>query len=174
MCCIHMRQQRMVAVGTALADRPRTIPSVRNYRTGLLPWVRGGRARLREWMHGAGLGYPPGRDAAHPVPVEPGPLAAAPQRRAPVPDHLGAEGVHRIAVAGHRVISLVPAYHGGQRRPWSGRGRHRRRLSSAFTSASLARARFEPVLRLTQNRPLLEVAQMCVNPRLCRRLIWGK
>ena len=44
-------------------------------------------------------------------------------------------------------------------------GRHRRRLSSAFTSASLARARLESVFRLTQNRPLFEVAQMCVNPR---------
>ncbi len=44
-------------------------------------------------------------------------------------------------------------------------GRHRRRLVSAFTSASLARARFESVFRRIQNRPLLEVAQMCVNPR---------
>src|SRR6266566_6492513 len=93
---------------------PRTDPSVRNYRTGLLPWVRGGEARLREWMHGAGLGYPPGRDAVHPGPGDPGALAAVPQRLAPVPDHLGAEGVHRIAVAGHRVVGLVPAYHGGQ------------------------------------------------------------
>ena len=39
---------------------------------------------------------------------------AAPQRRAPVSDHLGAEGVYRIAVAGHGVVGLVPAYHGGQ------------------------------------------------------------
>ena len=66
-------------------------------------------------MHGAGRGYPPGRDAVHPGPGEPSALvAAAPQRLKPVPYHLGAEGVHRIAVAGHRVVSLVPAYHGGQ------------------------------------------------------------
>jgi hypothetical protein len=50
----------IVAVGTALAsEAPRTDPSMRNYRTGLLPWVRGGEARLREGVHGAGLGYPP-------------------------------------------------------------------------------------------------------------------
>ena len=114
MTCIELRAHEMVAVGTALAGGPRTDPSVRNYRTGLLPWVRGGEARLREWVHGAGLGYPPGRDAVHPGPVDPGSLAAVPQRRAPVPDYLGAEGVHRIAVAGHGVVSLVPAYHGGQ------------------------------------------------------------
>ena len=34
---------------------------------------------------------------------------------------------------------------------------------------SLARIRFESVIRRIQNRPLLLVAQMCVNPRLCRR-----
>ena len=45
-----------VAVGTALAGAPRTDPSVRDYRTGLLPWVRGGEARLREWVHDAGWG----------------------------------------------------------------------------------------------------------------------
>jgi hypothetical protein len=28
-----------VAVGTAIARRPRTDPSERNYRTGLSPWV---------------------------------------------------------------------------------------------------------------------------------------
>src|SRR4051794_12324102 len=43
-------------------------------------------------------------------------------------------------------------------------GRHRRRLISAFTSASLARTRFESVFRRIQNRPRLEVAQICVNP----------
>src|SRR5713101_9920038 len=29
-----------IPVGTALAGGPRTDPSVRDYRTGLLPWVR--------------------------------------------------------------------------------------------------------------------------------------
>ena len=32
-----------------------------------------------------------------------------------------------------------------------------------------SRIRFEIVMRLTQNRPLLDFAQMCVKPRLCRR-----
>src|SRR5204863_9077302 len=57
-------------------------------------------------MHGAGLGYPPGRDAVHPVPGDPGSLAAAPQRLAPVPYHLGAERVHRIAVAGRLLVRV--------------------------------------------------------------------
>src|ERR1019366_7237154 len=50
----------------------------------------------------------------HPGPGEPGLLAAAPQRLVPVPCHLVAEGVHRIVVAGHGVVGLVPAPHGGQ------------------------------------------------------------
>ncbi|MGH3302801.1 MAG: hypothetical protein ACRDOK_14170, partial [Streptosporangiaceae bacterium] len=33
---------------------PRTDPSVRDYRTGLLPWVCGGEAHLREGMHHTG------------------------------------------------------------------------------------------------------------------------
>ena len=34
-----------------------------------------------------------------------------------------------------------------------------------MTSFSLARIRFEIVIRLTQNRPLFDFAQMCVKPR---------
>jgi len=34
-----------------------------------------------------------------------------------------------------------------------------------LTSLSFARSRFEIVMRLTQNRPPLDVAQMCVKPR---------
>src|SRR6266536_455388 len=40
-----------------------------------------------------------------------------------------------------------------------------RRLSWSLTAFSLARIRFEIVIRLTQNRPLFDLAQMCVKPR---------
>src|SRR5208283_5872343 len=67
--------QIRVVVGSAVAGGPRTDPSVRDYRTGLLPWVHAafgacGEARLRAWMHDAGLGYPPGRGPVHPGPVD--------------------------------------------------------------------------------------------------------
>src|SRR6478735_1989467 len=48
-------------------------------------------------------------------------------------------------------------------------GECRRRFSWSLTCFSLARIRFDSVLRRTQNRPCRPVAQMCVKPRLCRR-----
>ena len=74
----------------------------------------GGRASLHAAAAGGTGRYPPGGEAVHPGPGDPGSLAAAAQRLPPVPYHLGAEGVHRIAVAGHRVGGLVPAYYGGK------------------------------------------------------------
>ena len=44
-------------------------------------------------------------------------------------------------------------------------GSCRRRLSWCCTSVSFARMRFLIVMRLTQNRPFRDLAQMCVNPR---------
>jgi hypothetical protein len=54
------------------------------------------------------------REAVHSLPVQAGALAAAPQRLVPVPGHLIAEGVHRLAVAGHRVVVVVPAKDAGE------------------------------------------------------------
>ena len=50
-------------------------------------------------------------------------------------------------------------------RPCSGMGWCRRRFSWSLTAFSFARIRFEIVIRLSQNRPLLDFAQMCVKPR---------
>jgi len=67
-----------VAVGTALAGGP----PHRSQRAGLPHWAptlgAWRRSAPAEWMHGAGLGYPPGHDAVHPGPGNPGSLAAAP------------------------------------------------------------------------------------------------
>ncbi|MGH3981145.1 MAG: DUF5372 family protein [Pseudonocardiaceae bacterium] len=43
-----------IAVGTVLAGGPRTDRSVRNYRTGLLPWVRASKRIFGEGMRHAG------------------------------------------------------------------------------------------------------------------------
>ena len=54
------------------------------------------------------------REAVHSLPVQVVALAAAPQRLVPMPGHLIAEGVHRVAVAGHRVVVVVPAQDAGE------------------------------------------------------------
>ena len=50
-------------------------------------------------------------------------------------------------------------------RPCSGMGWRMRRLSWSLTAFSLARIRFEIVIRFSQNRPFPDFAQMCVKPR---------
>jgi hypothetical protein len=39
------------------------------------------------------------------------------RRLVPVPGGLGPESVHRTVVAGHGIVGLVPAHHGGQPSP---------------------------------------------------------
>jgi hypothetical protein len=51
-----------VAVGTAIADRPRTDPYKRVYAYGLLPWMSGGEASIRIGMQNAGLRNPTGQE----------------------------------------------------------------------------------------------------------------
>ena len=59
----------------------------------------------------------------------------------------------------------MPAHHGGQPSSLFGNGLVAAPPELGPTIFSLARIRLESVLRRTQNRPRLEVAQMCVNPR---------
>ena len=145
-----------VAVGTALAGGP----PHRSQRAGLTHWAptlgASDEAFVREWVHDAGLREPPRREAVHPGPGDAGSLAAAPQRLAPVPGHLGAEGVDRVDVAGHGVVGLVPAHHAGQPSPLLRDGLVPAPPSWSLTSFSLARIRFEMVFRRTQKvRPRL-------------------
>jgi hypothetical protein len=77
---------------------------------------------LGAWRRSA----PPGRDASrgravatglrpgHPFPVDPGFLAAAPQRPPPVPGYLVAEGRHCPDAARHGVVRHMPVHHAGQ------------------------------------------------------------
>src|SRR6266700_4952119 len=65
-------------------------------------------------MHHAGGWEPSSRQAVHPNPADPGALTAALERLMPVPGHLGAEGCHRRAVAGHGVVGAMPAHHAPQ------------------------------------------------------------
>src|ERR1019366_3840553 len=101
--------------GPPLRAAPRADPSVRDYRTGLLPWVSGGEALLREGMHRAGGGEPPFLDPVHPRPGQiPALLATAPQRVEPVPGHLVTESRYPLAAAGHGAVRPVSAQHAGQ------------------------------------------------------------
>ena len=74
-------------------------------------------------------------------------------------------------VAGHGVIGHAAR---APRRPasgpapvWAGACR---RLSWSLTAFSFARIRFEMVIRLSQKRPFLDFAQMCVKPEEVERL----
>jgi len=126
---------------------------------------RSQRAGLPHWALTLGLGQPAGGDAVHPGPGEPGFLATAPERLVPVPGDLGAEGVHRVVVAGPGVAGLVPAYHADQPFALVGDGLAAALLDLVVDHLQLGPQPFRVGLRRTQNRPLLEVARMCVNPR---------
>jgi hypothetical protein len=55
-----------------------------------------------------------GCDPVHSFPVDPGFLAAAPQRPPPVPGYQETEGRHCLDAAGHGVVRHMPAHHAGQ------------------------------------------------------------
>ncbi len=65
-------------------------------------------------MHHADGWQPSSCKAVHPAPVDPRALAAALQRRMPVPGHLGAESGYRRTVAGDGVVGAVASYHAAQ------------------------------------------------------------
>src|SRR6266540_3848988 len=71
-------------------------------------------SRVGEGMHHASGWEPSSRQAVHPNPADPCALTAALERLMPVPGHLGAEGCHRRAVAGHGVVGAMPAHHAPQ------------------------------------------------------------
>jgi bacterioferritin len=103
-----------IAVGTALAGGP----PHRSQRALLTHWApalsAGGESRVRPGMQHAGGWEPTGDQALHARPGEPMALAVAPQRPIPVPDRLGAEGLHGVRVAGHGVVGEVTSHHAGQ------------------------------------------------------------
>ena len=89
---------------------PRTDPSVRNYRTRLLPWVRGAEAHLREWVYVARdseVSPSRGRSgaarhAAAGVRVEPAPRPACPELAC------GREGCRRWHSSPRRGAPAIP------------------------------------------------------------------
>ena len=93
------------------------------------PPHRSQRALLAHWAPGLGSGVeslvgprvrdpgwrePSLREAMHSLPVQATALAAAPERLVPVPGCLVLEGLDRVAVAGHRVVVVVPAQDAGE------------------------------------------------------------
>ena len=144
-----------VAVGTALAGGPPRRSQRAGYCTGLLPWMVAKRAcgngcTVRVWgIHRVAMRF-----------ILSQVIRVRWLRRRSALRQCRISWV-RKAFTASLWPSTAPRSKPGARvttaashRPWSGRGRHARRLISAFTSASLARTRFESVFRLTQNRPL--------------------
>jgi hypothetical protein len=108
--------------------------------------------------------------SAHPIPVDPGSLAAgagAPRTRAGSP--LAGRPPLRRCCPARRSRRDVLAQLSRARLPARGLEGCRQRLIWSLTSASLARVRFEMVFRLSQKPPLLFFPHMCVSPTLCRR-----
>src|ERR1700686_5085593 len=104
-------------------------------------------------------------EAPHPLPGQPAALTATPKRFEPVLDDPFAEGAERLDVVGHRVVVVVPLQDAGEPATllWNGLVHTPRHL--ALTASSLARIRFESVIRLSLNRPVfLVVPQICVKP----------
>src|SRR5438876_1141650 len=103
-----------IAVGTAIARRPPR----RSQRARLTHWApdlgSGGKALVGPGVGVAGAREPAVREAAHPLPVHPGLLAAAPQRCSPEPDDLVTECGHQVDVARHRVVREMSAHDGAK------------------------------------------------------------
>ena len=74
----------------------------------------GGESLLRPGVGVVGAREVPVREAAHPVPVHPGLLAATPKRCSPEPDDLVTERADLVDVAGHGVVREMPAHDGAE------------------------------------------------------------
>src|SRR5512132_261358 len=102
-----LRRARSIAVGTALSDGPPR----RSQRALLTHWApvlgSGVKALARPGMGDVGRREPAGHEATHPRPTQPRALAAAPERRPPVPDEVETKRRERLAVAGHPVVVEV-------------------------------------------------------------------
>src|SRR5664280_1406966 len=121
-------QRRSIAVGTALDRKSPALggPPHRSQRALLAHWApalgANAKAHDRERVHGAGRRQPIRRVAVHLRPVEPGPLAAAPERLEPVPGHLITKCCHCIGVAGHGVVGEMSSHHAAEPLPLLGDG----------------------------------------------------
>src|SRR5215472_7853106 len=98
-------------VGTRIAPAPRTDPSERDYRTGLLPWVSGGKASVWVRVHVPDSGQPTGGQPAELRPRHPRLLAPAYERHHPEPPQLVNEVRDCLEVAGDGVVVEVALRH---------------------------------------------------------------
>jgi hypothetical protein len=119
---VRLQRLYVIAVGTALASGPPR----RSQRALLTHWAptlgAGVEALFGPGMRKARGLEPSGREAVHPSPVHARALAAAPKRPIPVPRRLGAEGRHRVDVAGHGVVGEVTPHHARHPAPLLGDG----------------------------------------------------
>ena len=156
----------MAAVGTALAGGP----PHRSQRAELPHWApasgSGGEAHFREGVlrrgravaivSRDGSSVPSSTACAGCGAAAPGTSAGSPGTGRPTP---------RRSCRARRNTRMCPCTTLPSHRPCTGTGSCMRSLSWSLTSRSFARIRFEIVMRLIQNRPFLDLAQMCVKPR---------
>ena len=90
---------------------PRTDPSERNYRTGLLPRVFGVKALVWMRMHDFERGNPQPDDRTEGLPVDASLLASATEHLEPVTNQIFSKRPHGFAISWHRMIPIVPEHH---------------------------------------------------------------
>ena len=86
---------------------PRTDPSERNYRTGLLPRVFGVKALVRMRVHDSGRGNPELDDRTEGLPVDASFLASAAEHLVPVTNQVLTKRPKGLAIPRNRMIPVV-------------------------------------------------------------------
>ena len=90
---------------------PRTDPSERNYRTGLLPRVFGVKALVWMRMHDFERGNPEPDDRTEGLPVDAALLASATEHLEPVTNQIFSKRPHGFAISWHCMIPIVSEHH---------------------------------------------------------------
>ena len=90
---------------------PRTDPSERNYRTGLLPRVFGVKALVWMRMHDFERGDPQADDWTEGLPVDAPLLASATKHLIPITNQVFSKRPHGFAISWYCMIPIVSEHH---------------------------------------------------------------
>jgi hypothetical protein len=104
--------RRPVAVGKWVTPPPGTKPGVRNYRTGLPPWMFDGKSILRPGVKDLRLGEPSCHAPIKALPCVAVLLATAAQSAEPEPSYFPPEVGERTEVGRNPVIGKIATHDG--------------------------------------------------------------